>query len=406
MGFLTTLLSARLLGPERYGDYASCMAFAALLLPLAGVASDGVYLREFVRAKTPAGTVLGTGILVRLVAGLLVMAACILVAHGWLLDRPQVVPLLLGIGAGTCLQAAWVAEQLLLAHLQIAWASSCRCLCMLVGLALKVLALHSAQPFTGLAVAYVVEAGLCGLLFLAGSRRVVTPAPSPRFSGDYLRELAPQLLPLIVSGIAVALYSRLNILMLAHFHGQEQAGVYAASTALSEAWYALPMAVMAAWAPRLARSHATDLQAFQAQQRKLIRLLSGVGLGCTALTWLAAEPAIHILFGEAYGASVSLLRMHMVSTWLVFISAASDPWYINHRLQSFVLKKTLMSAAVNLVLSLLLIPSLAGPGAVIATLVTYSFSAVLGNAVWPATRPLFRLQIRNAIPFIPLRHHA
>lgn len=400
VGFATTLLIARTLGPIQYGEYAGAIALAALFIPLAGAGTDGILLREFVRGETPAATVLGTGIALRLLAGLAVLSLCAIAALLWSPGHENSAPLLLCLGVTACVQSIWVVEQLLLSRLQIARAAVARSVCLLSGLSLKLVALQSNSPFLGLGLAGIFEAGLCALLFIRGSKQIDAQVFPLHWSSPYFRKLLSQLSPLILSGVAVALYSRLTTLVLTHFHGAESAGIYAAAFSLSEAWYAIPVAVMAAAAPRLARSHAKDTAHFEQQLARLIRAMSWAGLICVLLTWLVAHQLVTVVFGRAYSMSAPLLQLHVLSSWLVFISAAADPWYVNNNLQSYVLRKTMLTAALNLILSLSLIPTFGAAGAALTTVVTYCFSAIIGNAIWRQTRPLFWLQIRNILrPF-------
>ncbi|MEY4710681.1 MAG: hypothetical protein RIS88_131, partial [Pseudomonadota bacterium] len=66
------------------------------------------------------------------------------------------------------------------------------------------------------------------------------------------------------------------------------------------------------------------------------------------------------------------------------------------------LPKTLLAAAVSIVLNLKLAPSMGAEGIAIATGISYATSACLANLLFRNMRPLFRFQVMALLPF--LRH--
>jgi PST family polysaccharide transporter len=255
-------------------------------------------------------------------------------------------------------------------------------------------------------MASVVESALCTVLLwmAAVQRRGGGPGKLHRPEAGHMRRMAVLVTPMILSAMTVALYSRIDVFMLGVLIGPSAAGLYSAATLLSEGFYLLPTAIMAAAAPRLARLYVADSGSFLNALSRLVTLLSGGGLVVVALTLATASLAISILFGPDYSDAGAILRIHIWSTWMVFVSTACDSWYINKDLRRLYLAKTACAAALNIVLNLLLIPRWQGEGAALATVIAYAFSAIGFNLLNSRTRPLFGLQMKAM--FWPRSHPA
>ena len=69
-------------------------------------------------------------------------------------------------------------------------------------------------------------------------------------------------------------------------------------------------------------------------------------------------------------------------------------WLVAANLTRLSLYRTLLGAAVNLVLNALLIPRYGALGAAWATLVAQACATTFSNLLWRETRPFIRLQLR------------
>jgi O-antigen/teichoic acid export membrane protein len=256
--------------------------------------------------------------------------------------------------------------------------------------------LLSPWPLPVLACAAVVESMACALLLWRGASRSIGMRPGSLAMPDIanVRVLAGLAWPMLASAFTVAIYSRIDVFMLGRMIGREAAGMYSAATMVSEGFSILPAAVMAAVAPRLTALFATEPARFTQVLHSFVRRLSLLGLLIATVTTLVAPWLVVALLGHDYAPAVPVLQVAIWATWIVFVSVASDPWYINHDLRHLYLAKTSAAAALNIVLNLVLIPRWGTTGAAWATVLAYSASAVAMGAAWPATRPLFRLQLR------------
>jgi PST family polysaccharide transporter len=397
LGFLLSVVIARVLGPSDFGLYSYALATVAIFAFLGQAGIDALLLRELVRAPERAPHTIGEGLALRLagalLAGLASVAATIVAAS---VEERQATPLVAVLALSGVMQAGWVVESWLQANRRFGAAARAKIAAYVIAAACRLLALRSPEPLFALAIVSVLEATLCTLLLWRAfarsgpAGRALLHAPT----NEGLLRLWRIAAPMLLSAFTIAIYSRIDVFMLGRMVDTAAAGLYTAGTLLSEGFYIVPTAVMAAVAPRLAQLFVHDGAGFDEHFYRFLRRLSLAGLGVALATTLVAPTIVPLLFGASYVAAAAILQIHVWSTWFVFVSSASDPWYINHDLRGFYLAKTTVAAVLNIGLNLVLIPRFHGAGAALATLVAYGASAVLLGAVSPRTRPLFFLQLR------------
>src|SRR3990172_3442746 len=107
-----------------------------------------------------------------------------------------------------------------------------------LGRVILVLCSASLPPFAVLAAgAMVLSSALVWLLFARATRQRLTFAPA------CARQFAHDGWPLLVVGISIMVYMRIDQLMLTAMAGERENGIYATAVMLLELWYFLPMGV-------------------------------------------------------------------------------------------------------------------------------------------------------------------
>lgn len=397
LGFLLSIVVARSLGPSKFGIYSYALSVIAIFAFLGQAGLDSLLLRELVRKPERASTTLSEGLILRLggslLAGLASVATVLLATSEEL--RPSV-PLVAIMTLSGLLQSAWVIENWLQTRHLFAPAAIAKIVAYIAAATLRMGALFLPEPLIALAAIAVIESLLCTLLLWRAAKRHTGLGPSAlRWpDGRNVRDMAWMAAPMLASAFTIAIYSRIDVLMLGHMLGTQAAGLYTAGSLLSEGFYFLPSALMAAAAPRLAHLFNEDRAAFAHGLSSILRALSATGLVIAIAITCAAPFLVSLLFGNDYRVATGVLQIHIWSTWVVFISAASDAWYINYDLRRLYLIKTTLSAALNIVLNLIMIPRWQVEGAAWATLVAYTTSAIVTGLLWPQTRPLLHMQLR------------
>ena len=177
--------------------------------------------------------------------------------------------------------------------------------------------------------------------------------------------------PLIISGIMIALYMKIDQIMLQNMVGIEEAGAYATVAQLSEAWNFIPMIIVSSLFPAILNAKRDDDKRYQTRLQELYDLMVYLSVPAAVLIAFIA-PWIYTLYKPEYASAAPVLSVHIWSGVFVFLGVASGQYLIVENYNKFTFIRTGFGAIVNIVLNLLLIPRMGMMGAAIATLIAYA----------------------------------
>lgn len=400
IAFCTGVVVARLLAPEQFGILSLANATVAVLSFLNLAAIEGVVVWALVKNPDEKGVILGSACLLRFLGGVATVGAVMLIAPLYTQQPPMVALIAPIIATTTLFSSLEVGEYWLRQIFASKYSTIVRQLGLLVGAGARIWAAGLESPLLPLALVIAGES-----LLIAGglvlSLRLVDASPWRwRVVFPRCRSLLVDALPLLLAAAAVGLYVRVGVLILGQSHDAEAVGLYSVATIMTETVHALPVAVMATVSPMLLALRVKDEAAFDvAFQRWLVRMV-WLGLVVCTMLYLAAPRLMALLFGNRYQGSVEVFQWLIWSAFFVYLSIASEPWILGNGHQRYQLPKTLLAAAVSIVLNLRLAPSMGAIGVAIATGVSYATSAWISNLIFRNTRPLFRMQVMALFPFL------
>jgi O-antigen/teichoic acid export membrane protein len=114
-------------------------------------------------------------------------------------------------------------------------------------------------------------------------------------------------LPVLVANASFAAMTQLDMVLVNHYFGPRDAGMYAAASVLGKAVLFLPGGVAMALFPMVAENDARE----QGSAHLLVQAVGLTGLLCAsaaAVFFVAAEPLIVLFYGESYRPAAQVLR--------------------------------------------------------------------------------------------------
>jgi PST family polysaccharide transporter len=404
IGALVTAFLARTLGPYEYGTYSYALSLVVVSSCLAQAGLEPILVRELVVHEAPL-RLLSAAFALRLVGGVCAVLLAIVASSVSATPELPVTWLVALISVSGILQAGYVLDAWLQSRQAFRASSAAKTVALLCAGLARVAAALTSEPLLALALVAIGESALTSWLLwtVANSRGLGGRQAWPGFDRGELRSLWRSARPMLLSSFAIVVYSRADVILLGQLGSRAEVGLYAAASTLSEAFYVVPVALMQAATPRLSELHSRDDRLFREACMRLVRYCSLAGLAIAIAVSALAVPIVSLIYGRTFAGSQSMLSVHVWSTWMVFVSVASEPWYIHRQLRHRFVGKTLLAAAVNVALNLALIPRHGGRGAALATVVSYGVSAFGCNLLWRDTRDLFWLQLRAMLP-LPISH--
>lgn len=385
LGMWVAVLLARGMGPEGYGIYAHVMAMVSVLALPAQVGLPALVVRETAKAQATGQWGLMRG-LWRWASSVAVKASLVVVG--------------LAAVAGVCLGGQFSADQfptVMIAVLMIPVLS----LGALRGAALRGLKKLVAGQLPDMIVGPLVYAfalgaflaaapgrltpvvamafycGASGLVFLLGAYLLWRARPAPLRSGPspeyHQRAWRQAVVPLsLIVGVGV-LKNQTDILMLGWLLPSDQVGVYRAALSVAGLVAFGLAAINPVVAPYFAKLHAEgDRVRLQKLVTRVGWLMLALAVPVVLVLMVSGGAVLALLFGPAYRAGEVALAI-MAAGQLVNVATGSVGVLLNmtgH--EKDILRSSILSAVVNVVLNLFLIPWLGISGAAAASALTLS----------------------------------
>lgn len=395
-GLLVWMLLARQLGPTAFGQWNFAIAFAALFAVVAGLGFDGVLQRELIAEGADVPGLLGTAVILRLVAGCVSAVFCIAAAWWTRSAQPEVVALVALNALAFLLHSSQVVEYLFQARMQNRYSVVALNIAFLAATVLRILLLWYDASLFWFGATLVVEAAFAAVLLILSARRRVDPPISLwRYDQTIARHLLFESWPMLLSGMAVIVYMRIDQVMLASMVGDVAVGQFSAALKLSEVWYFVPAAILSAAFPMLLARRQQGREIYERYLQMLYDSMAWLGLAMAVLVTFTAPWIIDLLYGSEFSGAVQVWQIQTWAGITVAMSYVHSKWLLAEGLQRIGLLYTLAGCAVNLGLNFLLIPNYGAVGAAWATLAT-QIGLLPMQLFFPETRRNFFMMIRTA----------
>ncbi|HEY8924970.1 MAG TPA: oligosaccharide flippase family protein [Polyangia bacterium] len=192
--------------------------------------------------------------------------------------------------------------------------------------------------------------------------------------GKFERALAGRMLrealPFWLAGLFALGYSRGDVVILRHFAGEAEVGAYRAAGQLFEVTKNLPLLVLTALFPQLARDFRTSRERLARVEDLIVAGLLVAGVLVAAILALGAGPVVRGVFGPEFARTVPALRILSLALPLLFLNFGLTHFLVARDLGVLNLLFSGLMVVVSLIANLVLAPRLGSTGAAWATLAT------------------------------------
>ena len=225
-------------------------------------------------------------------------------------------------------------------------------------------------------IASAVTATLIGQMgiSLAGMPLVFRAAGGVmRFDGALLRQMLKRGLQLHPSNAAMYLYAYSSVLLINHYLGAAQTGLYHMAMQLIDVMLVVPYAANLVLFSKSSAVGAAKVWPFQ--RRILAGMVVLMTVGCIAAA-LLAPVMIPLVAGKAFAPSVRIFRWLLIPVWVGTITAIMMPQWITRGYFVAISAVNVGAVIINITAGFLLIKPLGINGILIATILGYSTTAL------------------------------
>jgi len=395
VGLVVGIYVAKYLGPERFGLLSYSLAYAGLFSAVAGMGLDSIVVRELVKNPKQRDELLGSSAYLKLL-GVGLMWLCIAIGVQFT-SNDSYTNLLIGIIAFSSLfQVFNVIDFNFQALVKSKYVVMAQVLQLIVTSIIKLLLIWSESPLIWFVAVFLLEALILSLCLIWFYYRRVGSLFMWRVRKSMAIDLMKDAWPLILAGVAVGLYMRIDQGMIAKMLDVKSVGEYAVAVKLSEAWNFIPMVICASLLPALGNAKARDEKIYIMRMQQLYDLMVWIVVPIAVFMTFLSTDLVVFLYGSEYERAGAILSIYIWAGLATFLGIASSQFLTVENFLRLSMYRTLMGLVVNVILNLLLIPSYGIEGAAVSTLCSY-FIATFTLVAFDKTRHQCFLMLKSLL---------
>ena len=398
MNSLITIFIARYYGKEAFGIYSVSLATIMIFSPLISFGFDGYIIRDIISHPDKRDEILGSTFIFRLFGA--VSAISIIYAIGDKLMPGNILEkdLLRVLSISFIFQPFDVVDLYFRSQLKAKYTVWSKTGVFILIQFVKIYCLINRVPIITFAFLYVLEVALGGIaLLLMYTKNLKYSARKWHSTNARLYYTIFESWPLLISTWSTYLYMRMDQLLVGRMLGPASAGIYSASVRLYEMPVILINILGSSFFPILHDLFKKDKKLFFKRYSLITEIYTMIGYFIFIIVLIFGNKAI-LLFGKEFASGGLILKIQIFGLAIWFNSGLRSTYLAFTSNQKILLYSSLVSAILNIVFNILLIPIYGVIGSAYATVITYFLSAQLFNLAFKETRLLFIIHMKGFIP--------
>jgi O-antigen/teichoic acid export membrane protein len=373
LSFAFIVLVARTVGDEQFGVLNFAFSFALLFVVIVDFGLNPLLVRDGAKHIEQTANFFFNLLIIKLGLTVIFCGVFFIGLH-ILAPQASMMPIAYAMAGFVMLNSfAEFINTVFHAHQKMQFEAAVMTLQKMALLGLGLLALSLGWGVFGIALAYVVAAGLSVLIGIGILWRGSFLQGTWKLEMSFMRYALRQALPLTLTTLFINLYFRIDMTLLTKFRTAEEVGWYGAAHKCIEVLMVVPAILVVAAFPGMSKLFQENRKTLIRAATKLLRLLLLLGLPIAGGAILIANPLVLIIFGKEYAAAGSALSWLAVALCCIFVNYALSYLLISGGKQKVNAVVSGLAVLVSIGSNLLLIPRLGYLGAAISATITEVF---------------------------------
>lgn len=389
------VISARYLGPTNYGTINYAASYISFFTIFCALGLEGIVVKEIISKREQEGIILGSGIAMRLIAGVLSMiAVCVIV---YFLNPNDSVLLTVTFLQSIILpfNAFHLIDMWYQSKLNSKVSTIIRCISYTLMSLYKIYLLITGKSVEWFAFSTSLDSLLIALMFMLMYRKNGTR--KLKFDYNTSKELLLQSYHLIISTMMAVLYSQMDRVMIGKMMTQTDVGFYTAAATICNMWVFIPQAFANSARPVIMELKDKDSNMYIRRLKQLMGFIFWIGALFSIVFTVMADFIIHVLYGDAYTMAKGPLIILIWSTVFSSLSYPRSIWMICENKQNYTKYILIWGVILNLILNNYGIKYLGIIGAAIATLFTEIMTCIISPMFYKEMRIFIRYLLESII---------
>lgn len=369
IGVFVIAIVARYFGPEKFGQFNYAMAFVALFTALSTLGLETLTVKSIVDKDYDEGTILCTSLFLRVFGGIILTILAAVIIRLIEPNDYNLHVLVLIMSFTMVLKSMKVIEYWVQAYQKAKVSSLIRMCAYVIIASLKITMVIFKGNLITYALIYMLDVAIIGIALMIAYFKIRKKVSPWRINFAYAKNILSQSWYLILSGLMITLYMRIDQVMLgAMLPNRIELGVYSAAVRVAEMWYFVPMAIITSFKPVIMNNKKTNESSYIKSVQLLYTIVAWLGITFGVLILLFSKLIVSILYGVEYLKASSILSISVWAGTFAMLGSARSTWLICEGLQRYTLVYTFSGLAVNIILNYIMIPKFGAYGAASATL--------------------------------------
>lgn len=373
LNFFVTIAVIRYLGPDQFGLYSYAISFYGLFVAFVSLGLESISIRELVKHPEQRDEILGSVFYTQLLGAVItisLIALTLLITSEALLTSV----LILIISVSSFFQTFNVIDYYFRSTVKAKYSVYVLFTSVLLVSLIKFALIIIKAPLIYFIIAFALE-----FVFNAIGYFIVYHLQKLKIvQWKFDKELAISLLkdswPLILSGVVVSIYMKVDQVLIKNMLDVKEVGYYAAAVRLSESWYFIPVAISNALFPAIVNAKNISRELYLTRLQKLYDILAWIAIGISIPVSFFSAEIINLLYGSKYLSSAPILTIYIWAGAAVFLGVASSQYLVTENLTKISLMRTSLGMIANVILNIIFIPQYGIVGSAVATLISYTLA--------------------------------
>lgn len=396
LSLVVGVLSARYLGPSNYGTINYAASYISFFSIACALGLEGIVVKEMVDNRESEGVVLGSSIIMRLVAGLLSMiVVCIIVTIANPEDHVLLIVTFLQ-SLVLLFNAFHIIDTWYQSYLRSKTSTIIKCIAYTGMSVYRIWLLATGKSVEWFAFATSLDALLIAVMFLI--RYGKDGAQKLKFNITISKHLIGLSYHLIISSLMAVIYNQMDRIMIGKMIDQTHVGYYAAASTICHMWLFIPQALANSAQPLIIGLKGKDENLYNKRIKQLSGTIFWMGVLFAICITVLSHFIINFLYGENYAQARKPLILIIWSTVFAEMSYSKSIWMVCEKKQKYSKYILLCGVIINLTLNSIWIPTIGMNGAAIATIITEFTCCFIAPFMFKPMRVFAKMQLEAIYP--------
>lgn len=395
VSLLVGILVVRYLGPTDFGLMNLATAFVALFSPFVGLGLLPILRRELIIGKFDENKLMGSVFFIYLITSFIIL---IFVNIVFLIIRPndyQALMITFIFSITYILQSLNLLIDYFESRIESKKTVIAGTIALIISNLAKIIFIIFNLPLEYIVIASVIDTFISVSIMLIFYLKSGKNPFSWKFDFFLIKILLKDSWPLVVSGVMVVIYLKIDQVMIGILLNDFQLGLYSVAVKLSEFFFFVPAIIMTSLFPSFVKSKSISKEVYDSRLQKLFDFFTWISIIIIIPIIILSNFIVVFLYGNEYLLAGSALAISIVSLLAVSIRFIIEKYLITENKTKIVFFNALIGAVSNVLLNLILIPIYGINGAAIATVISYTLASYFGLLIFKSTRRILFMMINS-----------